>query len=72
MFASHSTAHTRTRPRIAANIVARLRLALVVRAQRRALARADARLLNDIGLTRDQADAEAKRPLWDVPSNWLR
>jgi len=38
--------------------------------QRRALAKMDARQLADIGVTRDQARAEAARPLWDVPSHW--
>lgn len=28
--------------------------------------------LGDIGLTRDQARAEAGRPVWDVPANWRR
>jgi len=33
--------------------------------QRRALARLDDRLLHDVGLTREQACAEAQRPFWD-------
>jgi uncharacterized protein YjiS (DUF1127 family) len=53
-------------------LLARLRLALAARAQRRALARADDRLLDDIGISRDQALAEARRPVWDVPPTWLR
>ena len=40
--------------------------------QRRALSRLDASALRDIGLTKAQADAEAKKPLWDVPAHWLR
>jgi uncharacterized protein YjiS (DUF1127 family) len=55
-----------------AALLARLRLALAARAQRRALARADDRLLDDIGVSRDQALAEARRPVWDVPPTWLR
>lgn len=38
--------------------------------ERRALARLDAHMLEDIGLTREQAMTEAARPAWDVPSNW--
>ena len=28
--------------------------------------------LRDIGLTRDQVEAEIARPVWDVPTNWRR
>lgn len=34
--------------------------------ERRALARLDDRALQDIGLTREQAELEANRPIWDV------
>jgi uncharacterized protein YjiS (DUF1127 family) len=34
--------------------------------QRRALARLDGRALEDIGLTRAQAQAEADKPLWQA------
>lgn len=37
---------------------------------RKGLARLDDHLLRDIGLTRDQADAESIRPIWDVPPHW--
>ena len=37
---------------------------------RRALARLDDRLLRDIGLTREDAEAELARPPWDAPSHW--
>ena len=37
---------------------------------RQALAELDAHLLEDIGVTRAQAEKEARRPLWDVPQNW--
>lgn len=35
--------------------------------QRRQLRRLDARMLWDIGLERQAAEAEASRPLWDMP-----
>lgn len=38
--------------------------------QRRALARLDDNALVDLGISRKDADAEAKRPLWDVPAAW--
>lgn len=34
------------------------------RRQRRALLKLDDHLLDDIGLTRDQADKEARKPFW--------
>lgn len=37
---------------------------------RRALAHLDARALEDIGVSRDRAAAEAAKPIWDVPANW--
>ncbi|MGR3491713.1 MAG: DUF1127 domain-containing protein [Shimia sp.] len=36
------------------------------------LSRLDAHALEDIGVTREEAMAEATRPLWDVPRNWRR
>lgn len=38
--------------------------------QRRALAKMDDRQLDDIGVSRADALAEATRPLWDVPAHW--
>ena len=40
------------------------------RRSRQALARLDAHLLRDVGLTQDRARAEAARPVWDVPRSW--
>ncbi|WP_424831179.1 DUF1127 domain-containing protein [Ruegeria sp.] len=40
--------------------------------QRRDLARLDDRALEDIGVTRAEARAEAARPLWDAPNHWLK
>ncbi len=40
--------------------------------QRRALARLDDHMLEDIGITRDDALAEAARPVWDAPNNWFK
>ena len=38
--------------------------------QRRDLARLDDHLLRDIGVTREQIDADLEKPIWDVPSHW--
>lgn len=40
--------------------------------QRRALRNLDARALNDLGLSRAEAEAEAARPVWDAPTNWVK
>lgn len=40
--------------------------------QRHALDQLDDHMLEDIGLTRRDAHTEAHRPIWDVPSHWLR
>lgn len=41
-----------------------------VRAQRRALAVLDDRMLADVGLTRAQALRECERAVWDSPAHW--
>ncbi|EKE43927.1 hypothetical protein OCGS_1908 [Oceaniovalibus guishaninsula JLT2003] len=40
--------------------------------QRHALAALDAGRLRDLGLTAQQARAEASRPVWDAPATWRR
>lgn len=37
---------------------------------RQALSRLDPNALEDIGLSRRDAQTEAARPVWDVPANW--
>jgi len=53
-------------------LFARLSLAHAAWRQRRALARLDNAALNDIGISRAEAQNESARPVWDVPSHWLR
>jgi uncharacterized protein YjiS (DUF1127 family) len=46
-----------------------LSLAAALRNRRR-LAELPGHLLEDLGLTREEAAAEARRPPWDVPPQW--
>lgn len=48
-----------------------LREILAIWRQRRALAHLDDSRLDDIGISRDEAQQEARRPVWDVPRNWI-
>lgn len=41
-----------------------------IRRQRLALSRLDAHLLDDIGVSRDEAEDEVGRPFWDAPATW--
>ena len=44
--------------------------ARAVRHQRLALAGLDATRLADLGLSANEAEAEAQRPFWDAPRGW--
>ena len=67
---AHSQRASHARALSAADLLTAARTAIGVWRQRRSLARLDATLLDDVGLTRSEADNEACRPIWDVPSNW--
>ena len=43
---------------------------LALHRQRRALGDLDDHMLNDVGLTRHQAEAESRKPIWDSPRHW--
>ena len=43
---------------------------VAVARQRRTLIALNDHLLDDSGITRDQAAAEARRKIWDVPATW--
>lgn len=53
-----------------ANPIVSIAAAIDVWRSRRALAHLDAHALDDIGVSRDRAAAEAAKPMWDVPANW--
>lgn len=40
--------------------------------QRQALKTLDAHMLNDIGKSYKSAKSESSKPIWNVPSHWLR
>lgn len=54
------------------SLSARIGHHLAVWRQRRQLASLDARALDDIGVTREQAETEARRGLWSAPDHWSR
>ncbi|MDA7427461.1 DUF1127 domain-containing protein [Primorskyibacter aestuariivivens] len=68
----HINAHTRKddssrrHPGILGMLVNRMALYR----QRKALLRLDDHLLEDLGITRDEARREAHRPVWDAPDHW--
>lgn len=68
----YTASHAVTRPRSAPNPVRFMFAAAAVYRQRRVLSRLDEAALRDLGLTRAEAEAEASRPFWDVPSDWFR
>jgi len=55
---------------VSKGIFKRASLAYAAWRQRRVLARLDDAALNDIGITYAQAQAEAAKPVWDVPAHW--
>jgi uncharacterized protein YjiS (DUF1127 family) len=59
-------------PRRSRGLIARLAAALALHRQRQHLAELDDAILNDIGLTREDALREAARPVWDAPAHWRR
>lgn len=61
--ANYFSTHSTYAPR---GLFGSLRRAFAVQAERRRLAEMDDRMLSDIGLSRVDAMAEARRPLWDT------
>jgi uncharacterized protein YjiS (DUF1127 family) len=53
-------------------ILPRIGQILSLRQQRRSLAQLGPEALNDIGLTPEEAQREAKRPFWDAPTTGRR
>ena len=51
-------------------IFAKVSALLALFSERRRLADMPDHMLNDLGITRSEAEAEARRPIWDSPSHW--
>jgi len=45
---------------------------MAVAKTRRDLSALDSAALQDIGVSAEQAQAEAARPMWDAPSRWIK
>jgi len=65
-----NAAHSTCRPR--RSLLTGLVAHLASWRQRRDLKALDDRALDDIGISRRQADAEARRSFWDAPDTWRR
>lgn len=52
------------------DLPARLEILATHSRSRKGLMRLDDHLLRDIGVTREEAQAEASRPIWDAPLHW--
>lgn len=59
---------TRTRPHLLRTMLK----ALSIWRERRQLQNLDTHLLEDLGLSRTDVEAETKRPVWDAPNRWMR
>ena len=60
------------RPRRGKSLWSRLLTWHAIWSERRRLARLEAHRLNDLGLSIDDARAEARRKSWDAPERWRR
>ena len=65
---AHALSSRSARP----SVLTRLMAAMDVWRSRRALNSLDAHMLDDIGIAAKSAQAEANRPIWDVPAHWLQ
>lgn len=53
------------------SVISFMNHAVAARRQRAALSHLDDRALEDLGLTRRDADLESGRPFWDLPRSWI-
>ncbi len=65
---SHHSALQRRAPR--PPLMTRILCVLSLQRQRNQLADLDVAMLEDIGITRAQAQAESARSCWDAPEHW--
>ncbi len=67
---SRATTLSRLLPRSRRGLLPRLIALFALRRQRHQLRHLPPHMLRDIGLTEEEARAEADRPLWDAPPHW--
>ena len=65
---THVSANLRPHP----SLLTRIGFALSDYRQRQRLETLSDDLLDDIGISRDKAETEANRRLWDAPNHWHR
>ena len=53
-----------------AGLFTRLAAAFALYSERRRLAELPDHMLDDIGISRSEANAEARREIWDAPQHW--
>jgi uncharacterized protein YjiS (DUF1127 family) len=66
----YSTKYTKTGHVSFSTVFASVKQMWAVRKQRKELAQMDSDRLSDIGVSFEQAQKEAARPMWDCPSYW--
>jgi uncharacterized protein YjiS (DUF1127 family) len=66
----YSTNYTKTGHVSFSTVFASVKQMWAVRKQRKELAQMDSDRLSDIGVSFEQAQKEAARPMWDCPSYW--
>lgn len=67
-----TTSALATRPQPPRGLGRTLLALLALRRSRRMLAGLEEHRLRDLGLSREDALAEARRPFWNAPDYWLR
>lgn len=63
---------SRTRRTVRFDLFGLLRRMIETRRQRLHLGALNEHRLKDIGISKEEARAEAQRPVWDVPATWRR
>ena len=53
-------------------LIGRVFTMLAFHRERQSLARLDDAMLRDIGVSREEAQREAARPIWDAPGRWFQ
>ncbi len=62
--------HQHQTRKLSYGILGRLYMFVELARERHTLAQMDDHLLRDIGMTRDDARREYRKPFWDVPAGW--